>query len=394
MQDKPNYIVIISAVSFPYGNASDNAIYTFMDGFQEHGCRGEVICLYPNSPSNHKEVLAEGDYQGVKYSYLPGYTTIPKSKYRHLVDFWISPERNLKKHLRDLSEKYQVVAMFVAYLDLRIYRYTKICKSLGISTVMVTCEYPIFLNKSNGYKRFLYRHYSKNIDKYVFETKTLKDFEENALGKEVNAIVIPATMPFEDILNAPKQPTEPYIAYSGSVHSENKDGLINIIKAFGQFHVTYPEVKLMFIGRIANRAYYDQLNRLVEELDLKNYVSFTKEVSRQDYIHYMTNAEMMIVAKPKDSYYGGGLSSKVIEYLFSGNPVVMVAADDYVHYLTHKENVYFTDDNKPETLFSALFEMHKNEDLRKQIGISGKEFAISNFNYHFLTKQIMDFILN
>ena len=106
----------------------------------------------------------------------------------------------------------------------------------------------------------------------------------------------------------------------------------------------------------------------------------------------MNNATIMIVAKPKDSYYVGGLSSKVIEYLFSGNPVVMTSADDYVNYLTHKENVYFVDDNSPEVLSSALCEMFDNNELREKIAEGGKQYAMEHFNYHNLAKDILKFI--
>lgn len=390
---KEDFIVILSAVPFPYGNASDNAIYTFMDGFQEHGAKGEVVCLYPNSPITHKDVGIEGEYKGVGYRYLSGHTNMPKSKLQYLMDFWINPEIKLKKYLSNLATEHRVTVLIVAYLGYRIYRYTKICHSLGIKVVMVTCEYPIFLENANGLKLRTYKFFSKYIDKYIFETKTLEDYEKSVLNRDIDSIVIPATMPFDDILECKRTENTCYIAYSGSIHSELKDGLQNIIKAFRIFHNHYTNIGLLFIGRIANRPYYKQLLELVKEQGLQEYVHFTGEVDRQEYVSKMKNAELMIVAKPKNSYYGGGLSSKVIEYLFSGNPVVMVSADDYVNYLTHKINVYFTTDNEPETLASALLEMFQNDELRMKIGISGKEYAMNNFNYHILTKELLGFIL-
>jgi glycosyltransferase involved in cell wall biosynthesis len=71
----------------------------------------------------------------------------------------------------------------------------------------------------------------------------------------------------------------------------------------------------------------------------------------------------------------------------------MVAADDYVHYLTHKVNVFFTEDNKPETLSSAMVEMYVNPEMRRRIGQAGREYALKNFNYHILTKDLLDFVL-
>ena len=87
------------------------------------------------------------------------------------------------------------------------------------------------------------------------------------------------------------------------------------------------------IGKITKHSYYQELVSLVKDLGLEGRVYFSGEVGREEYINYLVNADLLMVAKPTGSYYGGGLSSKIIEYLFSGNPVLMVASDDYVNYL-------------------------------------------------------------
>lgn len=390
---KKDYIVIISAVPFPYGNASDNAIYTFMDGFSEHGCEGEVLCLYPNLPAQYKDVKPEGEYLGVKYKYLHGRTQKTKCKITNYLNYHISPKFLLKRYLKEKTKNYNVTAVFIMHVSEIFYQYSKVCKFLGVRVVLTTCEYPEYLVKNSAEGQRKYVELSKYIDKYIFETKTLDDYEKNALQKQIDSIVIPATMPFDDIIQCHKDQAEPYIAYSGSIFSDSKDGLSNIIKAFSLFHEQHKTIRLKFIGRISRKEYFAELKILVNSLGLQDCISFTGEVNREDYVQHMTNAELMIVAKPKDSYYGGGLSSKVIEYLFSGNPIIMVASDDYVNYLTHKENVYFTDDNQPDTLYNALCEMFDNSTMRNNIAQTGKEFAMKNFNYHILTKGLLGFIL-
>lgn len=390
MPDKKEFIVIFSTVPFPYGNASDNAIYTFMDGFQEHGCEGEVVCVYPNSNPDH-HIGKEGEFQGVKYKYLSRRTSDSSSKLIHLWNYWCYPFFAIRRYLKRKCRENNVSALFVTHVDRRFLIYSRICKRFGVGVTLVSCEYPMFLTKHpNSINR--YNRYSRYIDKYIFETRTLADFEQKHILHPIDSLVVPATMPFDDILNSTKCPVETYIAYTGSIFSDSKDGLSNIIKAFSWFRFDFPDVKLKLIGRIANMEYYNQLVHLVESLGLEGSVSFSGEVSRSDYVNYLTNAELLIVAKPKDSYYVGGLSSKVIEYLFSGNPVLMVAADDYVEYLTHGENVYFTDDNMPDTLSQAMAVLFNNEEMRKNIGQSGKEYALSHFNYHILTKGLLHFL--
>lgn len=392
MQNKKSLIIIASAVSFPYGNASDNAIYTFIDGFQERGCNGEVVCLYPNMPKSYEGISADGEYKGVKYSFLSKRVHPKKNIFLHILDFWIYPIFLFFKYIRAKSKSYKLNVLFVDHVSFLFFIQTLICKLFRAKVTLISCEYPMYLTKHPN-SVSLYRFYSRYIDKYVFETKTLEDFEKKQLNKEIRSIVIPATMPFDDIVGCPKDLSEVYIAYSGSIFSDTKDGLSNIIKAFKLFSSQNPHVGLRFIGRIANKLFYEELLQLVEELQLSDKVKFTGEVNRTDYVHQMNNASLMIVAKPKDSYYVGGLSSKVIEYLFSGNPIIMTAADDYVHYLTHKENVYFTKDNSPEELSEAMLDVFSDNDLRLRIAHNGKKYAMENFNYHVTTGRMLEFIL-
>ena len=395
MQNKEDYIVIISAVPFPYGNASDNAIYTFMDGFQEHGSKGEVVCIFPNMPRSHSNEPAVGEYKGVKYRFLHGKVSPSKNKLVSVLDNRFLSKYLLKRYLRRVSSIYNVKAVFITHTNEFYADIFKYCHKLGICVILTTCEYPEYLAKDYKSNISKYRLLSRNIDKYIFETKTLQIYEQKALDKDIKSIVIPATMPFDDILACKKDSTIlPYIAYSGSIHSEAKDGLKNIIYAYSIFHEYFPSIKLKFIGRISKKDYFVELEELVKSLRLQDVVSFTGEVEREQYIYEMSNARLMIVAKPKDSYYSGGLSSKVIEYLFSGNPIIMVASDDYVNYLTHRENVYFTEDNSPEKLSSAIIELFNDDRLRNRIALNGKEYALKHFNYHYLTKELLSFILS
>ena len=390
---KPKFITIVSSVPFPFGNASDNAIYTFMDGFQEHGCKGEVLCLFPNLPEQYDDVKKVGEYKGVHYRYLLGRCHPFRNKrvksftYRYLTDW------KFRQYLQKKTKTHDVVALFIMHVNEKFFKLTDICHRFGVSVVQVGCEYPEYLIEDSMQKREQYKSWSRYIDKYVFETKTLQNYEKDVLGYDIDSLVIPATMPFDDILGKVKENVASYIAYSGSVNSDAKDGLSNIIKGYAKFYQRHKGIDLKFIGRITKQDYYNELLRLIKELSLEDHVSFTKEVERDEYVRLMNNAKLMVVAKPKDSYYGGGLSSKVIEYLFSGNPIVMVASDDYVNYLTHKENVYFTEDNLPETLCDAFTVMFENTELRDMIGKNGKAFALQNFNYHILTKHLLDFII-
>ncbi len=396
MQSKDNFIVSVSAVPFPYGNASDNIIYTFMDGFQEHGCKGEVVCLLPNLPKAHWDEPSIGDYKGVKYRFVLG-----AGRYNRYIRYIVNrlfirhrSNNHLRNYLGEKTKQYKVTVIVFGHVDKFISGIITTCKDVGAHVVMTSCEYPQYLINSTPDKEEKFRFLSRDIDKYIFETKTLEDYHKKILGS-IDSIVVPPTLPFEDILEKKKTTTtEKYIAYCGSIHSEAKDGLSNIVKAFSIAAEKIDGINLKFIGKITKPTYYQELVSLVKDLGLERRVYFSGEVGRDDYIDYLVNADLLMVAKPTGSYYGGGLSSKIIEYLFSGNPVLMVASDDYVHYLTHKDNVYFVNDNQPQSLASAIVDLYSDDEMRNKIAAGGKAFAMSRFNYHVLTKDLLGFILS
>lgn len=388
--NKPSFIAVIAPCPFPYGSASDNAIYTFTAGFNEHGCEGEVVCLYPNLPS-FIDCPAKGSYKGVNYYFLHKRVHRSKSRVRNRIDVLLTSFL-LRRYLKAKVKRYQVTALFVTHINKTYYQQSKLCHSLGIQTVLFSCEYPEMLTGNASPRIELFKQYSSHTDKYIFETKTLEDYTLKALQKDIDSYVNPAMMPFEDILQSTKTETVPYIAYCGSIHSDEKDGLTNIIRAFRDISDRFPDIELKFVGMIGTPDYYKQLKMLVNGLGLNTRVSFICEVSREEYIQYLTNALLLIVAKPSNSYYSGGLSSKVVEYLFSGNPVLMTRSDDYIYYLTHSINVFFVPDNKPETLAKALGLLLGNKDLRDSIGSNGREYALEHFNYHALTKDLLAFI--
>ena len=389
---KKDFIIIISFCSFPYGDASDNAIYTFMSGFNEHGVDGEVLCAFPNLPLAHSDTPPVGDYCGVKYRFLHGRTCRSNIRIKNRINLYLFYPY-LKSYIREKVQKYNLTVLFVAQINERFYKASRICHQAGARVVLVSCEYPSYLTDHFQKRIPRFKEMSSCIDKYIFETKTLDNYTRKVLNENIDSIIIPATMPFDDILDCVKTGHKAYIAYCGSIYSESKDGLLNIIKAYSTFHKVHPEIGLKFVGRITNQEYFKNLQKLTKELNLDDSVSFAGEVNREEFVQYVTNSSLMIVAKPKDSYYGGGLSSKVIEYLFSGNPVLITDSDDYVQYLTHEKNVFFVHDNKPETLSSAMIGLFNQPEKMKLIGEEGRKYAMEHFNYHKLTKGLLEFIL-
>ncbi|MDO8610820.1 MAG: glycosyltransferase, partial [bacterium] len=334
-------LLLISVSPFPYGDASANTMITYMKGFNENGGDSELVCLFPNLKPIYS-IEPKGVYEGVHYSYLLNKVHFSFNKIKRYFELHFIPIFKYWSLIKKLSKKYDLTVIFFAHINRSFYNLSAICHYYKANVVFTACEFPEYIKVIDDNNRSLrFRKYCKFIDQYVFETKTLENYYIKVLNNQIDSIVIPAPMLFEDIITTMKTSTHSYIAYCGSIHSDEKDGLSSILYAFSDFHKHDPHVKMFFVGRVSNYKYQLQLLEIVNKNNLQDYVIFTGEVSRPEYVNYLVNATLLVVAKGVDSYYSGGLSSKVVEYLFSGNPVLMVASDDFTNYLTHLKNVFF-----------------------------------------------------
>jgi len=384
--------LLISTSPFPYGNASSNTMITYMKGFNENGGDSELVCLFPNLNPIYS-IDSKGVYEGVHYSYLLNKVHFSSNKLRRYWELHFLPIFKYRSLIKNLSKKYNLTVIFFTHINRSFYLFSAICHYYKANVIFTACEFPEYIKViDDNNRRLWFRKYCRFINQYVFETKTLEMYYKKLLNNTIDSIVIPATMMFEDIISCEKTTTYSYIAYCGSIHSDEKDGLSNILYAFSDFHKDNSFIKMIFVGRVSNRDYLFKLQGIVKKLNLQNSVIFTGEVNRSDYVNYLVNASLLVVAKGINSYYTGGISSKVVEYLFSGNPVLMVASDDFAHYLTHLSNVFFINDNTPETIFNAFSLLFSDSDLRNRIGTNGKDFAYNNFNYHLLGSDLYKFI--
>ncbi|OFY38939.1 MAG: hypothetical protein A2X18_05485 [Bacteroidetes bacterium GWF2_40_14] len=385
-------ILLISTSPFPYGNASSNTMITYIKGFNENGGDSELVCLFPNLKPIYK-IAPQGVYEGVPYSYLLNKVHFSSNKILRYCELHFFVIFKFRSFIRKLAKKYDLSVIFFTHTNRSFYIFSAICHYYKAKVVFTACEFPEYIKViDDNNRRVRFKKYCKFIDQFVFETKTLEENYKSLLNDKMDSIVIPATMLFEDILECKKTTTDSYIAYCGSIHSDEKDGLSNILYAFADFHKDNPHVKMIFVGRISNQDYQYKLREIVEKNKMQDSVVFTGEINRSVYVNYLVNASLLVVAKGANSYYTGGLSSKVVEYLFSGNPVLMVASDDFTYYLTHNNNVFFINDNLPETISDAFSLLFSDSNMRHRIGTNGKDFAYHNFNYHNLCSELYKFI--
>lgn len=390
-------VLLISAIKFPYGSASINRKLTYGKGFLLNNILCEMV-FFISSAANTYDFNRIGTYNGVPYQFLHRKITEKTTKISRLINLYTGFFRlffflySEKQAHSDLS----IILFSTSPLHYKtIGYYTKLLK---IKYILEVCEYPAEAIKMTSSELEtselgIEKNY-KLFDGIIFETNKLKNYYSRYLRADQKSVVVLTTMLYEDIEQANYTSDEFIIAYCGSVHSEKKDGIKNILTSIYVVKKSFPDFVFYIVGRIANQSYYQELIDTIKELNLSECVRFTGEIEREDYIKYLKMSKILVVAKEENSFFSGGLSSKVVEYLFAKKPVVLTKTDEFAEYLEKDRDAVFSESNAPEDLASSILSLVDNPQKAEQISESGYLRAREFFDYKKSIHTLIDFINN
>jgi len=390
-------ITIITNEPFPYGRAATNRILSYGKGFIENGNDVDVLCLKSSKVYEKQNCYANNSFEGIKYQYLSG-TTKRGSSFlkRRLLSLrsYVMLFYFLRKNRTDFIILYAspFFIMFITSVFARI---------LNLKIIKEESEYPVvYIKPNNAIKRFylfLYENFAYRLfSKFIFETDNLKKYFSSKISKKSSAIIVPPTIDYkryEKIVKLEKNKNR-YIAYCGTLDRIKNDGIPILIKSFIKIAYKFKDVKLYIIGYCSNLNDLEFYKKIVSESNMSDRVIFTDKISQKKLDEYLVNANILALAKPKDDITTGGLSSKVIEYLFTGNITVITNVNEISKYLKDKKDTLFAKAGDINDFANKLQFALENEEISQKIGLSGKQKALKYFNYVIHTKRIIEFVNN
>ena len=266
-------------------------------------------------------------------------------------------------------------------------------KKKGVHIFCERTEHPyVHTPKGRLFKPSIKRYLSlcKGIDGIFVISTCLRDFFiENGVDKGKIAIVnsIVDTTRFEGVK---KQECEPYFAYCGNGNNK-KDKVDELIKVFVRIAAINKEIKFYIIGP-TKQVYKDEKDnvQLVHELGLDGRVIFTGIKPSAEIPQMMVNATALFLTRPDTLQNRAGFSTKLGEYLASGNPVVTAGVGDIPLYLNDKENAFVFAPGDFEAVEDAMEYILANPEDAKRIGEAGKETAHKYFNALIETQKLIN----
>lgn len=303
-------------------------------------------------------------------------------------------EKNARKYLKkwlieNASVKDKVVLMYSIYPP-----YTKptveLCKKYGchLSTIITDLpEYMYSWKKASGLCGWYSNKLSQEMlelqsqcDSYVLFTKHMA----MRMGIENKPYIVSEgfcdSSIFADIPAVEKYKT-PTIVYGGNL--SKLYGIRNLVDGFMKTNI---HAELHLYGAGGDAEYVKEC----AEKDKR--IKYFGRVSRADILAALKKAHLLVINKPTaDDYSNYSFSSKILEYMVSGTPVLTTKVGGMPE--EYYPNFYFIDDESVEGISKALTScISLKPEMLQTKGLEAKNFSQTNKNYRAMTGHIKDFL--
>lgn len=263
------------------------------------------------------------------------------------------------------NEKPNILLSFLA-----IFNILTLISLLGVSVKKVVCE-------RNDPRHTPFRPCLRLIRNWIYfladgvltQTDNNKTYFNKRLQKKVEVIYNPIFLSEEYINSACKAThKKKIISVARLLPQKNQKMLIN---AFAKFSIVHPEYSLHIFGKGAS---YDELNRLIGELELSDKVllrgvtdNVFEELKSSDFFVLSSNFE--------------GMPNTLLEAMCVGLPCISTKVSGAVDLIKDEENGFLVDIGNEDQLASKMCLLADNNQLRESIGNqASKLFEKLNIN--------------
>jgi glycosyltransferase involved in cell wall biosynthesis len=151
-------------------------------------------------------------------------------------------------------------------------------------------------------------------------------------------------------------------------------GLDIAIEAFARIKPRLPDAEFHLYG---SGQMESNLRALANRLGLDGTVRFCGTVPLDDIPHIIANADLGIVPKRADTFGNEAYSTKIMEFMSQGVPVIASRTKIDTYYFDDSQ-VRFFPSGDAQALAAAIVELAEHADLRETLIANGREYATRN----------------
>ena len=163
-------------------------------------------------------------------------------------------------------------------------------------------------------------------------------------------------------------------------------GLDIAVKAVSKIKEKVPQAELHIYGKGESK---DAIAALIKELGLQERVFLHDMLPKEQIAEVMAQADLGIVPKRNDSFGGEAFSTKILEFMSLGVPVVVSATKIDRHYFNDSVVRFFEPEDET-SLADAIVELVRDNGLRKHLAERARAFVEQGYGW----KEKKDLYLN
>ncbi|MFX0135593.1 MAG: glycosyltransferase family 4 protein [Candidatus Hodarchaeota archaeon] len=389
-------IAIILYEPYPHGMACTTRIHNYAKGLKEIGVNLRILIPrpYENRGRYIRNDIIKGTHEGIRFEY-PGGTTIKGNSFFKRRIISLKGDLNTARIIIKNRKEFDAVLM-VGNFSISIIFFKIITSSLRIKYIQEKSELPFVFYKEknmamNIYSYLYIKYIYKCFDGIIVISKSLNDYFRKKIKKNAKLLLVPIIVDFDEFKEPTQVSNKNTIVYCGTL-SQEKDGILTLLRSFFLIKEKYPNVKLVIVGDTKDEKDKKIVKEMINNLEIRENVILTGYVTRKQLVSYLINARLLVLAKPSSIQSDTCFPTKLGEYLATGNPVVVTNTGEISQYLKDMESAFLSKPNNPESISEKLEYVLRNEQKSIEVGLRGKNVAISNFHHKKHAERIFKFI--
>lgn len=175
------------------------------------------------------------------------------------------------------------------------------------------------------------------------------------------------------------------MCYPGTLNSHQ--GLDLAIAAVAELRDAAPNLKLLIIGDGPER---QKLKSMIEKADLGDRVRLVGLIPMEAVATTMANVDLGVVPKRRNSFGNEAFSTKIMEFMAMGVPVVVSKTQIDQHYFDDSVVQFFESDNVTD-LAANILSLMGNPGRRNELRVAALEFIGQN-NWNIRKNEYLDLV--
>ncbi|GEM_PF-1019578 len=187
-----------------------------------------------------------------------------------------------------------------------------------------------------------------------------------------------------------KRGHESVLLYAGSFAP--KDGVPCLIEAFSRIAPSFPNLRLVLLGKNDHTRTLLRLRERIECLGLQERVDMPGFVSRERMQRSMQKAAILLACRADTLFARYSIAWKIGEYALTGNPILAARVGDIERIFTDGKEIYLARPDDPGDIAEKITSILENFPQALRIGAAARKKALRELDYIPQTARVLDFV--